>query len=83
MRRHEPLYLLDGNSNDEDHSWTYLFNDYSDRGYPRAHGKKVSSVNAIVCVVTIAHSQWKSLVTWTDLFNGHIDEHVGESATSV
>ena len=48
------------------------------------HGKKVSSVNAIVCVATIAHSQWKSLVTWTDLSNnGHIDELVGESATSV
>ena len=44
------------------------------------HGEKVSSVDAIVCVATIAHSQcqWKSLVTWTDLFNGHIDEHVGE-----
>jgi len=25
----------------------------------------------------------ESLVTWTDLSNGHIDEHVGESATSV
>jgi len=30
-------------------------------------GKKVSSVDAMVCVATIAHSQWKSLVTWTDL----------------
>jgi len=45
--------------------------------------KKVSSVNAIVCIATIAHSQWKSFVTWTDLSNGHIDEHVSESATSV
>ena len=27
MRRHEPPYLLDGNSKDGDHSWTYLFND--------------------------------------------------------
>ena len=28
-RRHEPPYLLDGNSKDGDgdHSWTYLFND--------------------------------------------------------
>ena len=82
MRRHEPTYLLDGNSKDGDHSWTYLFNDYSDRGYPRAHGKMVSSV-AIVCVATIARSQWKSLVTRTNLSNGHIDEQVGESATSV
>ena len=36
----------------------------------------------------LAHSQWKSLVTWTDLSNGHNNEgyHVikdGESATSV
>ena len=35
-RRHEPPYLLDGNGKDGDHSWTYLFNDYSDRGYPMA-----------------------------------------------
>ena len=36
--------------------------------------KKVSSVDDIVCVATIAHSQWKSLVTWTDLsYNGHVD----------
>jgi len=26
-RRHEPPYLLDGNSKDGDHSWTYLFSD--------------------------------------------------------
>ena len=26
-RRHEPPYLLDGNSKDGDHSWTYLSND--------------------------------------------------------
>jgi len=46
--------------------------------------QKVSSVDAIVCVATIAHSHWKSLVTRTDLSNsGHIDELVGESATSV
>jgi len=46
--------------------------------------KKVSSIGAIVCVATIAHSQWKSHVTWTDLSNnGHIDELVGESASSV
>jgi len=46
--------------------------------------QKVSSVDAIVCVATIAHSQWKSLVTWTDLSNnGHKDEHVSESATSM
>ena len=33
---------------------------------------------------TIAHSQWTPLVTWTNLSNnGHIDELVGESATSV
>ena len=52
--------------------------------YGLGHGKKVSSVDAIVCVATIAHSQWKSLVTWTDLSNnGHIDELVSESATSV
>ena len=52
--------------------------------YGLPHGKKVSSVDAIVCIATIAHSQWKSLVTWTDLSNnGHIDEHVSESATSV
>jgi len=74
MRRHELPYLLDGNSKDGDHSWTYLFNDY----------KKVSSVDAIVCVATIAHSQWKSLITWTDPSNNdHINEHVGEIATSV
>ena len=48
------------------------------------HGKKVSSVNAIVCIATIrVHSQWKSLFTWTDISNGHIDEHVSESTTSV
>ena len=42
-----------------------------------------ASVDAIVCIATIAHSQWKSLVTWTDLSNnGHIDELVSESATS-
>ena len=35
-RRHKPLYLLGGNSKDGDHSWTYLFNDYNDRGYPMA-----------------------------------------------
>ena len=40
-------------------------------------------VDAIVRVATVAHSQWKSLVTWTNLSNGHISEHVGESATSV
>ena len=80
--RHELPYLLDGNSKDGDHSWTDLFNDWSDRGYPMA--KQVSSINAIVCVATIAHSQWKSLITWTNLSNnGHIDEYVGESATSV
>ena len=47
--------------------------------------RKGSSLDAIVCIATIAHSQWKSLITWTDLSNGHIDEHVGEikSATSV
>jgi len=46
--------------------------------------QKVSSVDAIVCVATIAHSQWKSLITWAGLSNnGHIDELVGESATSV
>jgi len=26
-RQAEPLYLLDGNSKDGDHLWTYLFND--------------------------------------------------------
>ena len=52
--------------------------------YGLPHGKKVSSVDVIVCIATIAHSLWKSLVTWTDLSkNGHIDEFVGESATSV
>ena len=45
--------------------------------------EKVSSVNAIVCAATIADLQWKSLVTWTDLSNGHINEHVVGSATSV
>jgi len=45
--------------------------------------KKVSSIGAIVCIVTIAHSQWKSLVTMADLSNGHISEHVGESHLSV
>jgi len=50
--------------------------------------KKVSSVDAIIYIATIAHSQWKSLITWTDLSNGHIDEdyHIikdSESATSV
>jgi len=53
------------------------------RGIGATHGEKVSSVDAIVYVATVAHSQWKSLVTWTDLSNGHINEHVGESATSV
>jgi len=44
------------------------------------HGKKVSSVDGIVCIATKAHSQWTSLVTWTDLSNnGHIDEHVGKT----
>ena len=39
-----------------------------------------ASVDAIVCIATLAYS----LVTWTDLSNnGHLDEHVGESATSV
>ena len=45
--------------------------------------KKVSSIGAIVCIVTIAHSQWKSLDTMTDLSNGHINEHVGENHLSV
>ena len=46
--------------------------------------RKGSSVDASVCIATIAHSQWKSFVTWTDLSNnGHIDELVSESATSV
>jgi len=26
-RRHKPPYLLDGDSKDKDHLWTYLFND--------------------------------------------------------
>ena len=53
------------------------------------HGNKVSSVDAHICVASnlpLAHSHWKSLVTWTDLLNGHIDEHAikdGKSATSV
>jgi len=46
------------------------------------HSKKVSSVDAIVCIATIAHSQWKSLVSHVSN-DGHIDEHVGKSATSV
>ena len=55
-----------------------LFTNYS------VSEKTRTDVDAIVCVATIAHSQWKSLVTWTDLSNnGHIDELVGESATSV
>ena len=67
----------------QDHSWAYLFNDWSDR-YGLPHGKKVSSVDAIVCVATIAHSQWKSLITWTNLSNnGHIDKLVGECNLSV
>ena len=39
-----------------------------------------------IFVLPLAHSHWKSLVTWTDLPNGHIGEHAikdGESATSV
>ena len=39
-----------------------------------------------IFVLPLAHSHWMSLVTWTDLSNGHIDEHAikdGESATSV
>ena len=52
--------------------------------YGLPHGRKDSSVDAVVCIATIAHSQWKSLVTWTDLSNnGHIDELVSESVTSV
>jgi len=48
-------------------------------GYSMA--KRFDLLIAIVCV---AHSQWKSLVMWTDLSsNGHIDELVGESATSL
>ena len=84
IRRHWQLRLLKrerpGNSMTEKGTVSTLFN----KKVGQPHGKKVSSVNAIVCVATIAHSQWKSLVTWTDLSNnGHIDELVGESATSV
>jgi len=47
--------------------------------------RKGSSVDAIVCVATMDSPLTVEvrLVTWTDLSNGHIDEHVGESATSV
>ena len=56
--------------------------------YGLPHGKKVSSVDssddAIVCVATIAHSQWMSLVSWNDLSNnGNIDELVGFQCTYV
>ena len=49
------------------------------------HGNKVSSVDAHICVAT-SPLTLEVLVTWTDLPNGHIDEHAikdGESATSV
>ena len=67
-RRHEPPYLLDGNSKD---------------GY---HVAVRFHLTMPIFVLPLSHSHWKSLVTWTDLSNGHIDEHAikdGESATSV
>jgi len=45
---------------------------YENDNFDLAITLNTSSVDAIVCVATIAHSQWKSLVTWTDLSNGHI-----------
>ena len=39
-----------------------------------------------ILVLPLAHPHWRSLVTWTDLSDGHIDEHAikdGENATSV
>jgi len=36
-----------------------------------------------IFVLPLAHSHWKSLVTWTDLPNGHIDEHAIKDHLSV
>ena len=56
-RRHEPPYLLDGNSKDRTtRGPTYSMT----RAIGATPWRKGSSVDAIVCVATIAHSQWKS-----------------------
>ena len=53
------VYLLDGNSKDGDHSWTYLFNGKRDRGY---HMAKRFHPPMTIFALPLAHSQWKSLV---------------------
>jgi len=58
-------------------------------GATPGHGKKVLSVDAIVCATAHSRPQWKSLVTHrshgptSPMATSHIDEHVGESATPV
>jgi len=59
-----PLQSVNGDSKDRDHSWTYLFNGYSDRGYHMA--SKTSYVDAIICVVAwLTVPMLKSFVIWT------------------
>jgi len=62
------VYLLDGKSKCGDHSW----NIYSMAGAIGATAWQkgfICRYHYLCC-----HSQWKSLVTWTDLSNSHIDE---------
>ena len=62
------VYLLDGNSKDGDHSWTYLFDGQSDRGYRMAKMFHLSMpLFALPLTVQVTRQ-------WIDLSNGHIDE---------
>jgi len=63
-RRHQPSIFSIATASTVDLSIQWI------EQYVLPHGKKVSSVDAIICVA----NQWKSLLTWTDLSNGHIDE---------
>ena len=61
----------------------YLLDGNSKDGYHMAIRFRLSMP---IFVLPLVHSHWKSLVTWTDLPNGHIGEHAiknGESAISV
>jgi len=65
------------------HELPYLLDGNSKDGYHMAVRFHLSMP---IFVLPLPHSHWKSLVTWTDLSNGHINEHTikhSESATSV
>ena len=56
------IYLLNGNSKDRDHSSTYLFNGYGVTG-------TTAWQKVFICWCHYLHCH--SLVTWTNLSNGH------------